>query len=326
MLTVSVCIPTRNTGRYLPQAIESVLAQDFTDYELVICDNASTDGTLELCRQYARPNVRYLYFKEPTNQAGNFNRCLQEARGDYITLLHADDYFFPGFLADRADRLNRQKEVGFVFGAVQVVAADGKLISENRRWAEDRFFPAEELLEVLLQGCVVCPPSVMVRRECIEKVGPFRTDLTWGHDWEWMMRLAQQAAVGYASEPLAAYRVHDMSGTAEVLSAAKNGQQELLILQETLERLSQINPRFRRQRKPAFQAMGSRHMFFAEQALLDGKTQVARYNLRFAARTDPRMLFRPTFWAILISSLGSPLWYTHYRSLRHPRPSSEMSS
>ena len=82
MSLVSVVIACYNHGRFLPAAVESVLAQDFIDYELVICDNASTDETPELCRRYTDPRIRYLRFEELTNQAGSFNRCLQEARGE----------------------------------------------------------------------------------------------------------------------------------------------------------------------------------------------------------------------------------------------------
>src|SRR5262245_53656708 len=98
---VSVCIPTYNTARYLPTAVESVLAQEYRNYELVICDDGSTDNTPELCKQYDDPRVRYVRTPGKSGQGGIFNRCLEEARGELVTLLHADDYFLPGFLEDR---------------------------------------------------------------------------------------------------------------------------------------------------------------------------------------------------------------------------------
>jgi hypothetical protein len=181
-------------------------------------------------------------------------------------------------------------------------------------------FTVGEFLETLLQGCVVCPPSLMVRRICAEKAGPFRTDLTWGHDWEWTMRLAEQAAVCYVNEPFAAYRVHDASGTAEVLNAAKNGSQERRILRDTLERLSHVGTRFRDLHTLAFRALSHRHMYFAELALLRGKRKIARYNLRYAALANPRILTRPTFWALLLGSVGRIGWYTRYLALRNFSP------
>lgn len=315
MPRVSVCIPTYNTARYLPETIESVLRQDFTEFELVICDNASTDQTPEICRSYADPRIRYVRFEELTNQAGSFNRCLEQARGELITLLHADDYFLSGFLADRVERLGDNPGLGFVFGAVQVVDAKGAVVAIKSQWQDDRFFRQGELFEFLLSGCIVSPPSLMVRRSSAQKAGLFRTDLSWGHDWEWTLRLAEGTAALYVCEPLAAYRDHDASGTAEILSAARNGRQERLILKETLSRLSPSKGRAN-VRRQAYQALSRRHMYFGERALLKGKRVVALNNLWYAILANPMMLSRPTFWALLAGTAGPARLYSRYQALR----------
>jgi glycosyltransferase involved in cell wall biosynthesis len=317
MPLVSVCIPTYNTARYLSQAIESVLSQDYEDYELVICDNASTDDTPEVCARYQHSRVRYLRFEVNLNQPGSFNRCLDQARGEYITLLHADDCLLPGFMADRVKRLSDYPEAGFVFGAARIIDAVGAMVSLSAPWPEDKLFARQELLASLLCGCVVKPPTVMLRRSAVDIVGAFRTDLTWGHDWEWNLRFAERFAVLYASSALAAYRDHDDSGTAEVLSAARNGWQERLILRETLSRLARTDARLRQLRRPAFKALARRHMYFGDRFLLEGRTSVARYNLWCAALADPRMLIRPTFWALLVGSLGPAGFYADYRKVRN---------
>jgi glycosyltransferase involved in cell wall biosynthesis len=323
MPKVSVCIPTYNSRRYLRQAVDSVLNQEFDDYELVICDNASTDDTPEVCKNYSDARLRYLRFEERTNQAGNFNRCLSEARGEYLTLLHADDFFLPTFLAHRVKSLEDDPGLGFVFGAVKIVNANGVVTSTSRRWREDRAFKTGELLDFLLFACIVSPPSLMVRRSCAEKVGMFRTDLTWGHDWEWTLRLAEQFGCLYASKPLAAYRVHAESGTAEQLNSAGNGHQERHILKATLARLVVSDRRFRQLRRPALWALSRRLMYFAEQALLGGRNHVARSNLWYAAKSDLRAITRPTFWAILAASGGSSNWYMRYRRVRDAMVSPE---
>ena len=324
MPRVSVCIPTYNSARYLPKAIESVLEQEFGDYELVICDNASTDETPELCGHYEDSRIRYVRFNDLTNQAGNFNRCLDQVRGEFFTLLHADDFFLPGFLADRVRRLSEHPETGFVFGAVKVVDSDGEVTGAKSPWAEDRLFALGELLEPLLFGSIVCPPSLMVRTSCAAKAGPFRTDLTWGHDWEWALRLAGCGVAGYASEPLAAYRVHGGSGTAEILNTARNGHQERQILKETFARLAVEDKRWGRLHRAAFRALSRRHMYFAELGLLEGQKNVARNNLYYAARADSIMLTRPTFWALLLGSLGPTRLYTRYRAVRNQAAGSEL--
>ncbi len=317
MPKVSVCIPTYNTARYLLEAIESVLAQEFDDYELVICDNASTDETPEICRSYTDPRIRYCRFEELVNQAGNFNRCLKEACGEFITLLHSDDLLLPGFLADRVSRLERNPGPGFVFGAVEIIDEKGERISISKRWAEDRRLDSEELVGSLLMACIVSPPSLMVKKSVADKAGPFRTDLTWGHDWEWTIRLAGIAAAEYSAAPMAAYRVHGASGTADILAAARNGHQERRILRETFARIGGDEKRLGHLRREAFVALGRRHMYFAEQALFEGQRAVVRNNLRYAAMADPRLMTRPTYWALLAGSIGSIKWYARYRAMRN---------
>src|SRR5262249_19528671 len=274
------------------------------------------DDTPKICRDHRDARLRYLRFEERLNQAGNFNRCLSEARGEYLTLLHADDLVAPGFLTDRVESLEDDPSLGFVFGAVNIVNANSVVTSTSNRWSEDRRFGAGELVDSLLLGCVVSPPSLMVRKSCADRVGPYRTDLTWGHDWEWTLRLAERFSTLYKNKPLAAYRVHPESGTAEELNNAGNGHQEEDILKTALARLEGRDPRFRRLRRPALRALSYRLMYYAEQALLDGRRHVARNNLWYAARSDLRTIIRPTFWAILATSAGCLNWYVRYRSVR----------
>ena len=326
MPKLSVCIPTYNSAIYLPQAIDSVLSQDFRDFEIVIADDASTDETAELCRRMSDPRIRYIRYDENAGQAGNFNRCFKEAKGELLTLLSADDYFLPGLLAERVARLINNPEAGFAVGALQVIDQGGAELSSASQWPEDRFFERGEFLETLLFGAAVNTLSLVFRRECLDRVGMFNTSLTWGHDWEWILRLAADYSGFYVTRPLAAYRVHDASGTAEQLNAAKNGYQERRILQETFARLAGDNRRFGKLRRAAFQALSRRHMYFAEQALLSGRKRVARNNLWYAMLADKQMLARPTFYALLAGSMGLIKLYTRYKTVRNAIAFSKVES
>jgi glycosyltransferase involved in cell wall biosynthesis len=311
MPLVSICIPTYNTARYLAQAIESVLAQDFSDYELVILDNASTDNTPEICAQYTDRRIRYVRFEELTNQAGNFNRCLNEARGELLTILHSDDCFLAGFLRDRTTRFANDPELGLAFGSVEVIDANGAHISTSSAFPDDRTFAPGTLANELVMACLVSPPSLMVRKTLADAAGQFREDLTWGHDWEWSIRLAERGKAQFAHKALSAYRVHDASGTAEILNAARNGHQERQILREVFARL----PSKTRERE-AYRALSRRQMYFAEQSLLADRPSVARNNLWFAFLADSAVISRPTFWALFAGTISSKQTYLRYRSLR----------
>jgi glycosyltransferase involved in cell wall biosynthesis len=323
---LSVCIPVYNGADYISQAVESVLDQQFRDCELVICDDASSDRTPDICGRYRDNRVRYVRFHERGGQAHNFNRCFQESRGALVTLLHADDFYLPDLVARRVAQLDAHPYAGFVCGAIQMVDARGKTLSTSRPWAESRLFAPGGLVEPLLHGCVISSLGLVARRECWV---PFDADLTWGHDWDWELRLAQENAAHYDAEPLACYRVHDASGTAEVLSAAKNGDQERRILEGALARRPIDEPRTRALRHSALRALALRHLYFAEQALLQGRARVTRYNLRYAVRADAFMALRMATWALLFASVAGTRWYSGFQwvrgvALRGPRVESGM--
>jgi hypothetical protein len=168
-------------------------------------------------------------------------------------------------------------------------------------------------VEPLLHGCVILALGLVLRRE---RWLPFRTDLTWGHDWDWALRLAEANGAHYDGAAAASYRVHDASGTAEILKAAKNGDQERRILEDALVRLPASESRAPAWRRSALRSLALRHMYFAEQALLEGRSRVARYNLRYAVRADRSMAMRPTTWAILLGSVAGLGWYQGFRRMR----------
>jgi glycosyltransferase involved in cell wall biosynthesis len=88
----SVCIPTYNRASFLPKAIESVLSQDFTDFELVICDNASNDNTEEVVKNYRDERIRYVRYKYLVSMYANHNRCIDLASSCWLLFVHSDDY------------------------------------------------------------------------------------------------------------------------------------------------------------------------------------------------------------------------------------------
>lgn len=313
---VSICTPTYNGARYIAQAIESALSQDFGDFELVVCDDGSTDETPDLVRGYRDGRVRYLRFAERAGQAGNFNRCLAEARGRYFTMLHDDDFFLPGFLRRRLDEFRKFEGAGFVLGAVCQIDPQGRTLGIQAPWTEDRWFGTGELVEPLLRGSIFNLASLMIRTEVARRAGAFREDLTWGHDWDWALRLAGASAARYTREPLVAYRVHDGSGTAAILRVSTHGEQERRILDGALARSGARGAQARRMRRAAFRSLALRHMNFAEHALLAGNAPATRYNLRHAFRADPRLVFRPTWWALGVGSGAPKRCYLGYRRLR----------
>jgi len=127
---ISIGMPVFNAARYLRQALDSALAQTFSDFEVVVCDNASTDGTDAICRDYAARDGRIRYHRNDVNlgAAANFCRVFELARGGYFRWLSADDLIAPTALHDCLLALEAQPRAVLACGRAAFVGADGEAL------------------------------------------------------------------------------------------------------------------------------------------------------------------------------------------------------
>ena len=129
---VSVAVPTYNCERYIAQSIESLLGQTFGDFELVISDNASTDGTEDVCRRYEASDKRVRYVRRADNIGGpgNFRYVFSLCKAKYHKWSTADDYWHPRFLEEAVAVLDQRSDVVLCYPMTQLIDADGKKIED----------------------------------------------------------------------------------------------------------------------------------------------------------------------------------------------------
>jgi glycosyltransferase involved in cell wall biosynthesis len=137
--TVSVGMPVYNGERFVGEAIESILRQTYDDWELVICDNASTDSTPEICRAYARrdPRVRFYRMCRNFGAARNFNRTIELSRGRYFRWHAHDDLIAPTFLEKCVEVLDNHPEVVLVYPRRQYITLDGRPMRSADFWNDE---------------------------------------------------------------------------------------------------------------------------------------------------------------------------------------------
>ena len=183
---VSVVIPTYNYARYLDEAIESVLSQTFTDFELIIVDNASTDNTDAVVEKYLSDS-RVSYYKNETDigLGKNFDKALSYARGEYIKFLNADDKFHPELLEKFVRVMEENPGVSLVTCNQEIFGSktgDFILPFSNLQ-------PGKKILFESLKthNWIGGPTSVMIRQSNL-KLGGYRTDLNFVVDWEMWAR------------------------------------------------------------------------------------------------------------------------------------------
>lgn len=129
---VSIGLPVYNGENYLENALDSLLAQTFTDYEVILSDNGSTDCTAEICERYARQDERIRYSRSEINQgaAWNFNRVLQLAKGEYFKWMAHDDLIAPTYLERCVEILDRDSSVVLAHTRLDWIDAEGKFLAD----------------------------------------------------------------------------------------------------------------------------------------------------------------------------------------------------
>ncbi len=204
--TVSVLIPSYNHARFLPAALQSVFAQTFTDYEVVVVDDGSCDGSVELLRSYEH---RIRLFTQPNRGTyPTLNRCIAESHGRYLAILNSDDLWSPTKLEKQVAVLETQPAVGLVHTDGRFIDAEGNLLTGNPLGFEWPRTPSGNIIEALVRYNKIIASSVLVRRECFERLGGFREDLFGSGDWEMWFRIALEYDIAFIDEPLTFYRVH----------------------------------------------------------------------------------------------------------------------
>lgn len=204
---VSVFIPAYNADRFLSQAIDSVLAQTYQNYELIIVDDGSTDHTADILKRYqADPRITIHRHPENRGMATAWNVGLSLSQGELIAKLDADDFYEPDYLASMVDFFQKHQQVGLVFSGLNLIYADGRREPEMRflrSWVRER----EQFLPTLLHLCVIRSPTVCVRRACYDQLGDFVEQMRIHADWEMWVRIAANYPVGFVAHRLANYRV-----------------------------------------------------------------------------------------------------------------------
>ena len=215
---VSVCIPTYNETNLLKIAIESVLKQNFNDYELIIVDDASTDNTEEIVKSFATPKIRYYKNEKNLGLVGNWNKCLEYVKGDYIKFLCHDDYLRKDSLEKIVNVFREYEKVGIVFNAGQMINQDNDYIGVHRQYKENRYFNGKQLVvETVIKGNFIGgPSSVTVKKEAFDRLGLFTDELKFGCDQEMWVRVLMHYDGYYIDDTLSFIRIHKRSETSRL--------------------------------------------------------------------------------------------------------------
>ncbi|MEJ5308892.1 MAG: glycosyltransferase [Anaerolineae bacterium] len=206
--TVSVCITSYNHAPYLSATLESVLGQDYHDFEIIVADDGSTDESLKLLTDYQQrypEKVRCLWHPGHQNKgiSATFNLAARHAQGEYIAWLGSDDIWLPQKLSRQVQFLSSQPATGMVYSPAFILDRAGRQYPQFIIGGEQY----EDVWRRLLISNFICASTVLMRRACLDAVGLLDETLVYS-DWELWIRIAAQYRIGVVTEPLVLYRIH----------------------------------------------------------------------------------------------------------------------
>lgn len=191
---VSVIIPTYNRLEFVREAIDSVLKQEFADYEIIVVDDGSTDGTREALR--ASEDIIYCY-QENLGVSRARNEGLKIARGRFISFLDSDDLWTPKKLTIQTEAMEKEPEI-FVTYTDEIWIRDGTRVNPKNKHRKY----SGMIFEKCLPLCIISPSSVMLRRAVFERVGVFDEDLPVCEDYDLWLRITARFPIHFIEDKL----------------------------------------------------------------------------------------------------------------------------
>ncbi|MBM3268967.1 MAG: glycosyltransferase [Candidatus Sericytochromatia bacterium] len=203
-MLVSVLVSTYNSARYIREALDSVLAQTFQDFEVVVVDDGSTDGTADIVLGYRDPRIRWIS-KEHSGIPDTYNRAVAEARGELLARLGHDDRMNPYRLELQVAAMQRHPDVGVVHSDAVTIDRHGRVIG---RWLS-LDYSKEDLDKLFFRVCNnLIDPSTMVRRAVYDEVAGYDLALPMCNDFDFWLRASARWRFLHLPLPLLEYRRH----------------------------------------------------------------------------------------------------------------------
>jgi glycosyltransferase involved in cell wall biosynthesis len=230
-------MPSFNYARYLPLAISSVLSQSYSDLELIITDDCSTDNSREILEHWRRLDDRVVPVLHDVNHglARARNSGLAVSKGEFVALIDADDVWLPHKLKTQMECFRVQPELGLVHSDSAIIDGDGNLTGQrfNSLLHRKGQITSGHLFEVLCERNFLCVPTVILRREAMQYAGGFEENLRSLEDWVCWTKVSRKYPFHYVDDALVQYRIHGAGLSSNPRGMAQNRVKAFQFLLQT---------------------------------------------------------------------------------------------
>lgn len=225
MEKISVVIPTFNGQKFIREAIQSVINQDYKNVELIISDDGSSDGTITVVNEFQNSNI-FLYHRNQ-DQKGifpNLNYAISKVSGDYIQILCQDDVLENGFLSRQMEIFRKNQSIGMVFSNVKILNEKSEVFDLGQKaylFRENylEIFPKVKSLDYFtIYGCMPGNLSpVMLRKSTFDRIGNFNSSFPYAGDFEYWIRVAFQFDIAYNRNNYVLLRRHEEQASKSLI-------------------------------------------------------------------------------------------------------------
>ena len=200
---VTVLMSVYNGGKYLQEAIDSILGQTFKDFEFLIINDGSTDKTGEILKSYNDPRIKIINNNKNIGLTKSLNKGLKLARGEYIARQDADDISLPTRFEEELKFFEKNSNVALVGTDYFLINEKDEIIHTVNCFTENR-----KLKEKLLEGNQFAHGSIIFKKECVEKVGMYREEFKFAQDFDFTLRISEEFDVANIPKSLYKWRIN----------------------------------------------------------------------------------------------------------------------
>lgn len=220
---VSVCIPTYNNADYIEETMRSVLNQTYQNIELIIVDDQSEDGTVQVVKNVKDPRVKLFINEKNLGMSGNWNHCMELCQGEYIKLLCADDLIHETLIEREVEAMEKYPEVLLVQSDTQFVDKNGQKKGFYKRYPKSGVVEGKDAsrYSVFRRNYLGAPLANLVRKSAYQQSGGFDPSFVYIIDYDFFMTIANKGKIYIIHEPLNYFRIRYDSNTGQVMGGGK---------------------------------------------------------------------------------------------------------
>jgi O-antigen biosynthesis protein len=211
MTLMSVVIPTRNRCNMLVRAIDSVLSQSYTDWEIIIVDDASSDDTKQITGKFNNPKIRYIYISEKKGGAAARNIGINNSNGEFVAFLDDDDEWFPEKLAKQYEVFCKSPGIALCYTGKIIIRENKTFSGLSKKYSYKRPLSDDHYRAIMSDNFIGITSSVMIKKNVLLELNGFDENLPCYQDYELFIRILKNHKAEGIDEPLVHYHLSEQA-------------------------------------------------------------------------------------------------------------------